>query len=108
METKQELRDKINELQNEISRLKAESIEKEKSFKNELQSSIQKIRQVYADKEYEEWKKKNAEYVRRIVASEISKIQFDEYHHGSDCSFERGLQVRYNGKVLGSVCTESY
>jgi len=108
METKQELRDKINELQKEISRLKAESIEKEKSFKNELQASIQKVHQAYADKEYEEWKEKNAEYVRRIVASEISKIKFDEYHNGSECTYEAGLRLTYNGKDLGSVCTESY
>ena len=82
METKQELRDKINYLQGEINRLQKEAKENERKWENK--------------------------YVRRIVAEEISKIEFSQYHNGSECTYEAGLEIKYKGKTLGSVCTESY
>ena len=108
METKQELRDKINYLQGEINRLQKEAKENERKWENKVAESVREVYKSFAEREYDDWKEKNAEYVRRIVAEEISKIEFNEYHNGSECTYEAGLEIKYKGKTLGSVCTESY
>ena len=120
METKQELRDKISFLSEEITSLKQElnnkDIEKEKAVYEAILQTDKK--------NYERWKesfegkyifllvlemlsKDYENIIQNKIGKEISKLDIEEYHDNSEFTSESGITLTYENKPLGSVCIES-
>ena len=74
METKQELRDKINYLQDEINRLQKEAKENERKWENKVAESVQEVYKSFAERAYDDWKKKMQNMYAELLLKKFLKL----------------------------------